>query len=226
MRSRFLVVLVALAGCEKFPTPAQLEHATLLAVIADPPVMSPGATSHLTFVAADHGGPIAPPATWSMVSTYPNVPPMGTIAAGPDGTATYTAPDPIPALPEGVPPADSVQLVLASDPPITAIKLVIVLDGQTTANPRITDVTLGGASITGGATLAAGTTADLMVATDPAPDEHFTWAWYATVGTIDHYQSNPATIVADDTAEQGFLYVVVRDGLGGTAVATIPATVH
>ena len=216
---------LALAACDTFPTPAQLDHATVLAVIADPPVMPPGATSRLSFVAADHQGPITPPATWSLVSTYPDVPPLGAIAANGDGTATYTAPDPVPALPQGVPPADSVQVVVASDPPVTAVKLVIVLGGTTTANPKITDVTLGGASVVGGASLPAGSTADLAVVTDPPPDEHFTYAWYATVGTIDHYQSNPAPIVADAAAEQGWIYVVVRDGQGGAAVRAIQAAV-
>lgn len=221
----WLFPALALAACDSFPTPAQLDHATVLAVIADPPVMPPGATSHLSFVAADHQGPITPPSTWTMISTYPNVPPMGTITANADGTATYTAPDPVPTLPMGIPPADSIQVVVASDPPVTAVKIVAVLAGTTTANPNITDVTLGGQSILAGATLAAGSTADLQVTTDPPPDDKWTWAWYATVGKIDHYQSNPASIVADDVAEPGWIYVVVRDGQGGAAVRAIQAAV-
>ena len=226
--SRWMFPIVALAAaCDTFPTPAQLDHATVLAVVADPPIVAPGAHSHLSVVAADHDGPIAPPIAWAMIASYPQVPPLGTVVGNSDGTATYTAPDPVPALPPNTPPIDSVEARVMSDPPVVAVKLVGVAAGVASANPRITDVTLDGASVlAGGGSIDAKATGALAVVTDPAPDEHWTYAWYATVGTIDHYQSNPTEIVGADAPVAGWLYVVVRDGAGGAAVASMQVTVR
>jgi hypothetical protein len=219
--------LVLAAACESFPTPAQLDHATVLAVIADPPIMAPGGTSHLTVVAADGNGPLTPTASWTIVPTYPGVPPMGTVTANADGSATYHAPDPVPTLPPKTLPADSVQVTVATDPAVIAVKLVGVASGVASANPRITDVTLGGVSIAGGSgSIGIRATADLVVVTDPVADEHWTFAWYSTVGEIKHYQSNPAPIVGADAAHDGWIHVVVRDGAGGAAVASMPVSVR
>ena len=224
--TRWLPLLVLVAACTSFPTPAQLDHATVLAVIADPPIVAPGATSHLTVVVADGHGPITPPVTWAMASTYPQVPPMGAVVADSDGTATYTAPNPVPTLPSGTPPVDTIQASVMSDPPVDALKAVGVIGGIASANPKITDVTLDGTSVRAGGSIAVKAMGQLAVATDPAPDDHWTFAWYATAGTIDHYQSNPTTIVGADLAGPGWLYVVVRDGAGGAAVAQIQMTVQ
>jgi hypothetical protein len=223
---RWLLPLVLVAACDSFPTPAQLDHATVLAVIADPPIVAPGATSHLVVVAADHDGPITPPVTWAMASTYPLVPPMGAVAANSDGSATYTAPDPVPTLPSGTPPVDTIQASVMSEPPVDALKAVGVAAGIASADPKITDVTLDGTSVLTGGAIAVKAMGQLSVATDPAPDDHWTFAWYATAGKIDHYQSNPTTIVGADTAGPGWLFVVVRDGAGGAAVAQIQLTVQ
>jgi hypothetical protein len=222
-----LAALAVAAGCESFPTPAQLDHATVLAVIADPPIVAPGAQSGLTVYVADHTGLITPPTTWSVVSTFPNVPPMGTVTGGQAGTAQYTAPDPIPMLPPNVPPVDSVQVQIASEPPITAVKLVGVQAGVPSANPTISDVTVGGASaITSAAMVAIGSMTEVKVTTEPAPDEHWTYAWYATFGEIKAYQSNPTMIDAGDVAADGQIFVVVRDGRGGAAMRAIAVTVR
>ncbi len=224
--SRWLPLLVLVAACDSFPTPAQLDHATVLAVIADPPIVAPGGTSHLSVVAADHDGPITPPVAWAMASTYPQVPPLGAVVADSDGTATYTAPDPLPTLPAGTPPVDTVQARVMSDPPVDALKAVGVVAGVASANPKITDVTLDGASVLAGGSIAVKAMGLLAVATDRAPDDHWTFAWYTTAGTIDHYQSNPTTIVGADAAGPGWLYVVVRDGAGGAAVAQLQLSVR
>jgi len=217
-----LAALAIAAGCESFPTPAQLDHATVLAVIADPPIVAPGGQSGLTVYVADRTGLITPPATWSVISTFPNVPPMGAVTGGQAGTAQYTAPDPVPQLPPNVPPVDSVQVQVMSDPPITAVKLVGVQAGIPSENPTITDVTAGGASArTSSPTLALGSMIELKVITDPAPDEHWSYAWYSTIGEIKAYQSNPTMLDTGDAAIDGTIFVVVRDGAGGAAVTSI-----
>jgi hypothetical protein len=221
-----LAAFALAAGCESFPTPAQLDHATVLAVVADPPVVAPGGTSKLSVFVADHGGPITPPTAWTVVPTYTGVAPMGTITAEADGGATYRAPDAVPALPPNVPPVDSAQVTVMSDPQIVAVKLVAVAAGVTAANPAITDVTVDGASGAAGVTVPVGGSAALAVVTDPAPDAHWTYAWYATMGEIKDYQSNPTTITGGAGAGDGFLFVVVRDGAGGAAVTQLPLAVR
>lgn len=221
-----LAALALAAGCESFPTPAQLDHATVLAVIADPPVMPPGGTSKLSVFVADHGGLIAPATAWTVVSTFDGVAPIGTVTADGDGRATYHAPDPIPALPPKVPPVDSVQVTVMSDPQVVAIKLVGVEGGVVSANPAITDVTVDGGSAGSAVTVPVGGAAALAVATAPAPDEHWTYAWYATVGEIKAYQSNPTMISGGDTPGDGWLFVVVRDGAGGAALRALPLSVR
>jgi hypothetical protein len=178
-------------------------------------------------VAADRGGPLAPPTTWTLTEAYPEVAPMGTVVANPDGTATYTAPDPVPARPPSIPPVDGIQATIAVDPPVVAVKLVGVQGGVASSNPVITDVTAGGASLLGGdGVIAMGATTPLTVVTDVAPDDTWTFAWYATAGTIDHYQSNPTELVGGDAPGPGWIYVVVRDGRGGAAVRAVPVTVR
>jgi hypothetical protein len=223
---RWLPLLALFAACDSFPTPAQLDHATVLAVIADPPIVAPGGTSRLSVVAADGHGPLAPAIAWDLTTTYPQVPPMGAVVGNTDGTATYTAPDPVPTLPAGTLPVDTVEAHVMSDPAVDALKAIGVVSGVPSANPTITDVTLDGTSVLAGGAITAKAMGQLAVTTDPAPDDHWTYAWYATAGTIDHYQSNPTTIVGADAPADAWLYVVVRDGDGGAAVAQIAMTVR
>jgi hypothetical protein len=185
----------------------------------------------LSVFVADHTGPITPPTAWTIVPTYTGVAPMGSITAdagtaGAGGGATYRAPDPIPALPPNVPPVDSAQVTVMSDPQIVAVKLVVVAAGVTAANPTITDVTVDGASGAAGVTVPVGGEVALSVVTTPAPDQHWTYAWYATLGEIKDYQSNPTTIAGGAAAGDGFLFVVVRDGVGGAAVKQLPLAVR
>jgi hypothetical protein len=217
--------VAALAGCEKFPTPAELDHPTVLAVIADPPVIAPGASSRLTVIAADYDGPIAaPPTGWALVPTFPGVEPMGRVVANADGSATYTAPDPVPALPDKVPPVDSVQATVAVAPQVVAVKLVVVQAGVVSPNPVITDITLDGVSIANGGTIGVNAPAQLAMTVDGTPDENWSYAWYATAVRIPHYQSNPTDVEGADAPLDGWIYAVVRDGRGGAAVRAVQVT--
>lgn len=217
-----LALGLAVAGCTDFATPAELTKPTILAITAEPPVVAPGQTTELAVAVADGSGLLEVAPRWSLVETYRGVPPMGSLAS-----STYTAPDPVPTLPPNAPPIDSVQLELdVGGTTLTAIKVVPVVEAAR-ANPAIEAFTVGaGDALAGPLTVPRGATLDLAVTTDPAAGEEARYAWYSSAGAIEAYQSNPTTMVASDEAKTGWLFVVVRDGLGGVAWRGVEVTVE
>jgi hypothetical protein len=222
------LVLFALLGsaCTDFATPAELQKTTILAVVSDPPVTPPGAQSRLELVVVDQTGRVpAPASTWRMVETFPGVPPMGTIADNGDGTASYTAPTNPPAPQGETPPIDSVEIELATMPrPLTVLKAQVVADVPS-QNPTLATLTVDGADATAAATARAGQPSTVAVTIDPPAGKDATYAWYTTLGKIEEYQSAEATLEAE-AAGSGWLFVVVRDGLGGVAWHATPLTVQ
>ena len=216
------IAALAAAACTDFATPAELTKPTILAVTAEPPVVAPGARTELAVALADGTGVLTGlPTRWSLVSTYPGVPPMGTLTG-----STYTAPDPIPTLPANALPIDSVKLeVDTAIGTLIAIKVVPVTT-VITSNPTITGFTVGtGDALAGPLTVAHGQPVDLTVVTEPASGDTARFAWYCSAGAIDRYQSNPTTMVASDTPTSGWLFVVIRDGKGGVAWRGVEVTV-
>ncbi|MCE9575147.1 MAG: hypothetical protein K8W52_18490 [Deltaproteobacteria bacterium] len=220
-----LLVAAAAAGCDDFATPAQLTKPTVLAVIADPPIVAPGASAAISVAMAGPDGPIAgPTVTWSLAETYPGIAPFGTITPTADGAATYAAPDPLPPLPDKVPPVVTIQAAIGGDTPITALMAIGVV-AVPSANPVIDALTVAGA--TGDtATITHGATVDVAAMITPAADDTTSFAWYSTAGEIERYQSNPTTLVAPAEPGSGWIYVVVRDGKGGAAVRSIAVTIN
>jgi hypothetical protein len=223
---RLALIAVVTAGCTDFATPNQLEKPTIVAVVAEPPVVRPGATAALSIAVADRGGVLMmPPTTWALVEAYPGVPPMGTITGDATG-ATYVAPATIPDRGMSIPPVDAVTVtVTTSTGPLTAVKAmpVAALDA---ANPTIAALTVGGADAQGGIAVTRGATLSMQVTTAPATGEDARFAWYTPVGDIANYQSNPAELVVPMDAESGPLIVVVRDGQGGLVWRQITLTVQ
>ncbi len=219
MRRRLLATAVATLGaCAEFATPAELTKPTVLAVIADPPLVAPGASSALEVVVAGPDGPLVPASTsWRLIETFPGVPPFGEVVPGDTGTATYQAPDPVPDLPENVPPVSSVEVtVSAGDEQIVVVKAMVVTDLEG-ANPTIDTLAVGDAVAGDAVEVAAGAAVYLDVGVDPPVGDDATFAWYSTVGAIERYQSNPTELIALDEAKDGWIFVVVRDGRGGVA---------
>ena len=231
MRSLLVVVaLLSAPGCADFATPAELTKPTILAIIAEPPLVAPGAETELSVVLAGPDGPmVADSVEWTLIETIPGIPPFGTIEPGPTGIATYTAPDPLPELPENVPPVTSVALsVTAGDTAIESVKVVVVAD-LPSANPQITAMAVGGVAIApqDDVVLDAGGTYALDIGVDPAPGEDAAFAWYTTAGEISQYQSNPCELIAaEEPRDDAWLFVVIRDGLGGVAVRGQAVTVQ
>lgn len=217
MRLRLLLpVLLAAAACTDFATPNQLERATIVAVVAEPPIVAPGGQARITVVVADQTGVLTTlPARWQLGEAFPGIAPMGSLASDAAG-ATYTAPSPVPPRPADVPPVDSIEVTVdTADGPLTALKAMPVLPSST-ANPTITAFAVGASdALPGTAAVTRGQTLTLSVTTDPPATAEARYAWYTPVGAIKYYQSNPCELVVDDAAVTGPLLVVVRDGVGG-----------
>lgn len=220
-----LLVMVA-AGCADFATPAELATPQIIAVVADPPVVRPGSTTRVTAVVAGPGGVQAGLVPrWSLVEAFPTVAPMGMLTVDGDGVI-YTAPAVVPPRPEGVPPVDSLAIeidVVDDGAPrtLSAIKAIGVLDVDS-ANPTF-ELTVGDATALEVRGPRAGMT--LALTPSPAAGEDARFAWYATAGQIEDYQSNPTQLVADDAAT-GTLIAVYRDGTGGVAWRAYPLAIE
>ncbi len=221
--SRFLActaaaIALAAAACTDFASPAELTKPTILAVIADPPVVQPGAQATFETIVVDANGVLGPlPTRHTLIETYPGVPPIGRIEEDAGG-ARYIAPDPVPPLPGNAPPLDSVSVAIdGPEGTLTAIKVMAVLP-TTAANPTIASLTIGdGDALAGPVTVARGAAVALAVTSDPPAGDDARFAWYSSAGEIAYYQSTPTEMIAAEEPGMRMLYVVVRDGRGGVA---------
>src|SRR5690606_24136335 len=103
------------------------------------------------------------------------------------------------------------------DQPLLALKGMIIttIDLE---NPTLDSFTATGTGtsdlLSADLIMSPGDPTTLEVSTVPALGERAQVSWYSTIGTIERYRSNPTELVADDPG-QGWIFVVVRDGLGG-----------
>jgi hypothetical protein len=202
-------------GCAEFATPAELDRAQILAIVAEPPAVGPGESSTLTILVAGPDGAIAQPqVVWSASSISPEVPPLGTLADEQDGTATYMAPP--------TQPADNPALALIEarvevgrDMPLIGSKAIAV-GSIVLANPTLTRFDAGGTDLltVDELSLRVGTPTALEIDVEGGFFEEGSVSWYATGATIEQYRSNPTEILAEEAGE-GWLFVVARDGRGG-----------
>ena len=103
--------------------------------------------------------------------------------------------------------------------------MVIVNLPQPPQNPIVTGVLVNNAPAPTVITLKAGVRADLNAQIAPLATEKAAFAWYASIGKIDQYLSNPTSIVADEPGN-GWLFFVVRDGQLGVAWRKMPIIVQ
>lgn len=225
-----VLAAVLAAGCTDFATPAELTKPTILAITAEPPVVAPGASSVLETVVVDGTGVLdGLTQRHALVETYPGVPPMGRLEDD-GGVLRYIAPDPVPELPDDAPPLDSVQIDV--DTPagtLRAVKLMLVSSAVTTANPVISRLRVGDTdalAATGPIVLAREAAVALDVAIEPPAGDDARFAWYSSAGLIERYQSTPSELVGAEEARSGWLFVVVRDGVGGVVWHGVPVTVE
>ncbi|HPH69874.1 MAG TPA: hypothetical protein PLF40_29180 [Kofleriaceae bacterium] len=220
--------LLASASCTDFAPPAALERPIVIAITAEPPTVGLGQSTRLELIVASPDGqqPVNA-AVWSITPTIPGVPALGSITSNVDGSATYTAPTTLPALPPDANPVDTV----AVDLPIGgvdshSVKVVPVVNlPQPPKNPVVTDLLLDNVAVTNAIVLKAGVRAELSAVIAPVAGEKAAFAWYASAGKIEQYLSNPTSIVAE-TPGNGWLFFVVRDGTLGSAWRKMPIVVQ
>ena len=213
------MVLATVAACDEFATPAELAHPQILAIRAEPPVITPGTTATLELLIADADGRMsAPNVAWEVTSAGPGAPLLGAVEGQPDGTALYTAPTEL----AEEPALASVQATVdvGESAPLIAIKGIGLLSADLgLVNPTVSAFLVDEVDRLAeqNIVVAPGQTVALEIATEPASGDMATYAWYSTGGAIERYQSNPTEMVASETPTSGWLFAVTRDGFGGVA---------
>lgn len=198
----FLIAVWA-AGCSDFSTPAELDHAQIIAVRAEPPAVMPGERARLEVLVAGPDGPLSqPPASWSVAGG-------GAVAVDDSGVAVVV---------DGDVGSDVVWVDVEVDigGEILRARKALVIGAGPATNPEVRALWVG--DLDAGdepVVVGAGSTVPLAVDMDPEPGEGALVSWYSTVGDIDRYRLADSELVAPPAADSGWLMVVVRDGRGG-----------
>lgn len=231
VRIRCAVVAAAVCAttaCTDFAPPSSLERATVIAITAEPPTVGVGQSTRLELIVASADGQVAVNAAqWSITTTIPGVPALGSITANLDGSATYTAPTALPPLPAEAQPIDTVAVDLTLGSVATrSVKVVVIANlPQPPQNPTVSSLLVDNEPAPTAITLKAGVRADLNAQIAPVTTDKAAFAWYASIGKIDQYLSNPTSIIADEPGT-GWLFFVVRDGQLGVAWRKMPIIVE
>ncbi len=200
----------------------------MIAITAEPPTVGLGQSTRLELIVASADGQVpVNAAQWSITPTIPGVPALGTLTSNLDGSATYTAPTTLPPLPAQAQPIDTVAVDLTLDGVATrSVKVVAVVNlPQPPQNPTVPRLLVDNVAAVTAITLNAGVRADLRAEIAPVAGANAAYAWYASVGKIDQYLSNPTSILADEPG-RGWLFFVVRDGQLGIAWRKMPIIVQ
>ncbi len=213
-----------LSACTEFATPAELDRPQILAITTQPPSVGLGERSTIDLLVADPAGEVSDPqVTWASVAIVEGTLPIGEVEVADDGTVTYIAPS---ARPETMPAVAMVQAsVMIAEATLVGVKAVVVGDIGLT-NPTLTAMSGDDDDLLANPELALtrDQVAHLSVTIDPAETDETMYAWYSTLGTIEMYRSNPTEVVAD-AAGAGWLFLVVRDGRGGSVWHKVHLTI-
>ncbi len=215
-------VATAAGACEEFATPAELAGPQILAVRSESPAVPPGERVALEILVAGPDGEIeTPDVSWAVEPAAVGAAPIGAIEVEEDGSAYYRAPATVAEEPTFSAVRATVQV---DDLELVAIKALGVTN-LPFENPSVSllradeqDLLAADAALA----LSPEQTVELEVDIAPAITEETSFSWYATVGEIEEYRSNPTELVAPEEAAEGVLFVVVRDGLGGITWAQAP----
>lgn len=220
-------LLPSIAACTEFATPAELSRPQILAINAEPPIVPPGQSTVLSILVADEDGPIAAPEiTWTVTALNPGTLPLGTVADAGAGQALYTAPQEVAENPTFSSVQAEVQIA-DRELPLIAIK-GIGIGTLPLQNPTLTSFTIGveDAMTDDSIFVQRGATLEVAITTDPPADDNSAVAWYATIGTIERYQSTPAELLVQDEPGSGWLIAVARNGFGGVIWRAVPILVE
>ncbi len=219
LRLASLAIAVASAGCEDFATPAELDRPPILAIASDPASVGPGERARLSLLVAGPDGVVEPDeVSWS-ITAMPGVPELGRVERE-GGESYYVAPPAVDVDPTGtLVQAD----VSAGGVDLTGLKAMVVTVLEL-ENPSVTAIQRDGSALDGPLEVAPGDTFELAVTLEPEATDDLEVAWYSTSLTIEKYRSQPAEVVVEEEAEDGWMFAVARDR-GGVGWLAIPVVV-
>jgi hypothetical protein len=199
-RFALVAVVTLIAACNAPSDPALLDHAQILAVRSEPAHVAPGGAVRIDALIGTADGAVA-----VVVPDRVSVPGFAVEARG-DGWYVQSSA----ALP-GAPVAAITVTIDGS-----AWQATKQLDFQDDrANPATPALQVDGVAAP---TVAVPRTARpaLDAPVSEADPEPLDYAWYTSIGTLEHYRSAEATLDADETGD-GTMVVIARDRAGGVA---------
>lgn len=203
MLLRHLLLLVCTSGCPNLPTAAELGEPQILALVANPPCVQPGARADLDALVAGPDGTLAPSAVvWS-------------VASGSDGAIETSG---VRAAVDAKPGA-RIEVGVAVDVGGVTLLGFRTLTVGVCANPVLAGIVLDGTRAPRSSQLAMSSSSSvhLDVSIDGGSTVDGIVSWFTTAGTILRYRHTPTELVVRDEPGAGALYVVYRDGNGGVA---------
>ena len=200
-----LVLLVSLAACTEASEPARLDHAEILAVRATPAHVAPGGRAKIDLLAANDAGDVFEAAADTLTA--------GELAVERAADGWYVTAGTAPGL-------ATLDVALAIDGVSWRATKQLVIAAPAD-NPQVATMQVDGADSVE-LSAAVGTTPTLAVR---ASGGELSYAWYSSVGDLEHYRTAEAVLDADAPAE-GAIVVVVRDAVGGVTWQLLPARVE
>ena len=221
-----LITLTALAAaaaaCDNNGAPSELDRPRVLAVQIAPPHLGPQESAAVAVLVGHSDGTVSEvaPGSIEVVGAPPGSPASGMVGRGADGWAI--------ACPESA-ALDQLraEMQLGPDDPIpVALALEIAVEGELLPaskyvylgsqgnNPELAGISVAGGNDQEGV-LVAQVGEEIAIAADGAAGEsELSYAWFTSVGDIDLYLSEEATLTAGEPGD-GQLVLVVRDERGG-----------
>jgi hypothetical protein len=221
-----LITLTALAAataaCDENGGPSELDRARVLAVQISPPHLEPAETAPVLLLVGHSDGTVSEvaPDGIEVVGAPPGSPASGMVGRGADGWA-IACPDP-----EGLAQLRAAMELGPEDPIPIALAVEVEVDGALLAatkyvylgsdgeNPQLAGISIDGDSGEDEPVLAGVGDAVPIAAEGAAGDTELTYAWFTSVGDIDLYLSEAATLTLEEPGD-GPLALVVRDERGG-----------
>ncbi len=226
MRTKIIITLTALAaaaGCDSNGAPSELDRPRVLAVQVSPPHLGPEESAPVdVLIGRDDGTTrVVAPDSVEVLGAPSGSPQSSMVGHGADGWAVACPDDDVLAEMRaalGLAEADPIPIALALEVTVegellTATKYVYL--GSQGDNPTLAGIAVDGGSEEDGV-LVVGAGEEIPIAADGAGGEgELSYAWFSSVGDIDLYLSEEATLTAADEPVAGQVVLVVRDEQGG-----------
>lgn len=197
------LMLLFVVACNTSSDPYSLDHAQILAVRSFPAHGAPGGQVRIDALASDDAGNV-------FVAIPDRLDAEGLpIERGSDGWYVTSV--------QGSPLAPTATVTVSIDGTAWTAQKQLAFDGEQ-PNPSVQAMSVDGA---------ASQAIDVAKGAQPALDVAmagagtFSFAWYTSLGKLDHYRRELATFDANEQGD-GTIACVVRDGAGGVAWQIVP----